>query len=95
MPDRVEWVNATELAEFAEVVGTTTDLVMSVREDDGTYAVLYTPDWPENRMVWGAVMRRDEDDVLQLVAPAEPQPGLWERMRDRLDRLVAAAKEES
>jgi hypothetical protein len=56
---RVEWVGALDMAEVAEAVKTTSDLVMAVHSGG---IVMYTPEGTEE--IWVARLDRDADNIL-------------------------------
>jgi hypothetical protein len=89
-PD-VRWVDRTAPAmhEVAEVLGTTTDLVMAVTVPPRSklVCVFYTPGYPGDETVWAAVLERGPDNIL-VERSREPQPGMWERMKAELDRTL-------
>lgn len=91
MKPQVEWKNAHEMAEFAEVLGITTEMIMAVNmTSDQTqkqleYLVLYTPDWPGDETIWSVFMRRDGDGILRLSSVKTKRAGLWEKIKDSIE----------
>lgn len=88
LPD-IRWADRSEqpFQEVAEVLGTTTELVMGVRTGAGTMTALYTPDYDRgDKTVWAAQLQRNHvTGVLELVS-TEPQPGMYEELLGDLER---------
>lgn len=81
------WVNrwAPEMAMVAEVVGTTTDLIMAVApQKGGALMVLFTPGYPEDETIWVALLEHDADGIL-VERLREPRPGMVEEMKAKLN----------
>jgi hypothetical protein len=86
-PD-VEWVSSGgdgAMNEIAETLGVPHDLIMFARQIGGPNVVQagYTPDYPEDRTLWSAVLVRGLDGVLTL-ARKDPMPGAMEELDRRM-----------
>jgi len=64
----VRWTDRTQqiFQECAEVLGTTTDLIMAAHEDGRSVMAMYTPGYPEDNTIWTAALRRNKDGTLRL-----------------------------
>jgi hypothetical protein len=84
-PPEVRWSDRSEqpFQEVAEVLGTTTDLVMGVHHGlpNGRSYALYTPDYEKgDRTVWVAVLQRNHvTHVMELVSTTA-RPGFLEEL---------------
>jgi hypothetical protein len=71
--------------ECAEVLDTTTELIMAAHQDGRSVTALYTPGYPQDPMIWAARLRRNADGTLRLIA-RERQPGMHEQLLTELAR---------
>jgi hypothetical protein len=83
----VRWAGRTSqiFEECAEVLGTTTELIMAAHENGRSVTAMYTPGYPEDSTVWAAHLRRNADGTLRLTR-RERQPGMHERIMADLER---------
>jgi hypothetical protein len=90
-PDRAEWRGAADFAEVAEALGVPTDRVLLIQAarpatDAADVVAVYSAD-PDDTTLSIVDLRRDRDGILRLASVPLRRPGLWERIRDGLDRL--------
>jgi hypothetical protein len=66
---RVKWAARTDLVfhDVAELLGTTTDLIMAANHVGRTVMALYTPGYPDDHTVWIASIRINADGTLRLI----------------------------
>lgn len=65
----VRWAGRTSqiFEECAEVLGTTTDLIMAAHQQGRGVMALYTPGYPDDRTIWAAAIRVNADGTLRLI----------------------------
>lgn len=87
MSERALWRKKIDFVEFAEAVKVTTEQVMAVRNPESdTPIVLFTRDDAYPPLIYGAMLRRDEDGILR-VASEKEIPGMWEEITKALNEL--------
>jgi hypothetical protein len=65
----VRWRDRTEQVfhDVAELLGTTTDLIMAAHQQGRGIMALYTPGYPDDRTIWAAALRVNADGTLRLI----------------------------
>jgi hypothetical protein len=78
--------------ECAELLDTTTELIMAAHEDGRKITVVYTPGFPADKLIWIALLKRRRDGRLKLVH-RERRPGWFEEMEADLEAKLGDAPE--
>jgi hypothetical protein len=90
-PRRVEFRNAPDFAEVAEALGVPTNMVLTVTgTEGGGVLAFYSPDYDTkgDKTIWVQELRRGPDGIFIKFGLAHPQPGMWERMEEDLQRRL-------
>lgn len=82
----VKWSGRSEptIAEAAEALGISTELVMAVMKKGEDYHALYTPNYPPDTTVHSVPLTRDSSGVLQTSAVPTAHPGMWEELERQM-----------
>jgi hypothetical protein len=70
--------------DVAELLGTTTDLIMAAHQHGRGIMALYTPGYPDDRTIWNAAIRVNADGTLRLIG-RERSDLSWEQMSAEIE----------
>jgi hypothetical protein len=65
----VRWRDRTQqiFHDVAELLGTTTDLIMAANQKGRSIVAMYTPGYPDDKTIWNAGIRVNADGTLRLI----------------------------
>lgn len=92
-----EWHPREHFAEIAEALSISTEYIFAAHPlvPRPGWAVLYTPGWEEgDQTMHIAVLVRDKDEILRLVAESRPIEGAAEKLREMIEEAAEQAQEE-
>jgi hypothetical protein len=66
---KIDWSDRTAqiFHDVAELLDTTTDLIMAANQTGRSIVAMYTPGYPDDRTIWNAAIRVNADGTLRLI----------------------------
>lgn len=86
---RAEWRKAPAFHEFAEALECRTDQIFSAADPLGNrkFVVLATLSDDDPELLFSAILKRDDEQILRVIDGPTPQPGMWQRIRDHAEKM--------